>query len=365
MIKKQLLRVLVAAGIISFASCAGNDNTKDATVQQNSQKDEFRKGIKTIKATLNNQNEELTLTGKVEYDPDKVINYTPLVSGIVDRTFFSLGDKVQKGQTLLNMRSSDLSSLQSELVSSESDVKIAQRELQTALSMHEDNMLSETELMEAQAKLKQAQAVYNKTQNDIAVYGTSKGNEGFAIKAPMSGYIVSKNVSSGSTISADSDPLFTIADLNNVWVIANVYASNLKFVKEGMDVAVTTLSYPGEVFNGKINTLSQIFDPEEKVLKARIVMNNQNLKLKPEMSTVIRLKNQANIQFVTIPSDVLIFDNDKYYVVVEEPSGEFTAKEVEIQGHNNTTTYIASGLSEGENVVATNQLLIYSGLKEN
>lgn len=365
MIKKQLFNVLVAAGIIAFTSCAGNDNTKNTAVQQNTQKEEFRKGIKTIEAKLNNQNEELTLTGKVEYDPDKVINYTPLVSGIVDRTFFSLGDKVQKGQTLLNMRSSDLSSLQSELISSESDLKIAQRELQTALSMHEDNMLSDTELMEAQAKVKQAQAAYNKTQSDVAVYGTNKGNEGFSIKAPMSGYIVNKNISSGSTISADGDPLFTIADLNTVWIIANVYASNLKFVKEGMDVAITTLSYPGEVFNGKINALSQIFDPEEKVLKARIVMNNSDMKFKPEMSVVIRLKNQADVQFVTIPSDVLIFDNDKYYVVVEEPSGEFAIKQVEIQGHNNTTTYIASGLSEGENVVATNQLLIYSGLKEN
>lgn len=365
MIKKQLLPLLIAASIITFTSCSGNSDTKETSAQEKSQKDEFRKGIKTIKASLSNQNEELTLTGKVEYDPDKVINYTPLVSGIVDRTFFSLGDKVQKGQTLLNMRSSDLSSLQSELISSESEVKIAQRELKTALSMHEDNMLSETELMEAQAKLKQAQAEYNKVQSDIAVYGTNKGHEGFSIKAPMSGYIVNKNVSSGSTISADGDPLFTIADLNTVWIIANVYASNLKFVKEGMDVGITTLSYPGEVFNGKINSLSQIFDPEEKVLKARVVMNNKDLKLKPEMSAVIKLKNQADMQFVTIPTDVLIFDNDKYYVVVEEPSGEYVVRDVEIQGHNNATTYIASGLSEGENVVSTNQLLIYSGLKGN
>ncbi len=113
-----------------------------------------------------------------------MINYVSLVNGIADRTYFSLGDKVQKGQTLLDIRSSDLSSLQSESIVSESDVKIAQRELQTAQSLYDDNMLSEKELLEAQAKLKQAQAAYNKSQSDIAVHGINKGNGTFSINVP-------------------------------------------------------------------------------------------------------------------------------------------------------------------------------------
>lgn len=364
MTKKQIIKVFGIIGAISLVSCSGgneNDTTTKETISINK---EFLKSVKTTKATLSSQNQELTLTGKVEYDPDRVINYVSLVDGIADRTYFSLGDKVQKGQNLIDIRSSDLSSLQSEAVAAESEVRIAKRELQTAQSMFDDNLLSEQELFEAQAKLKQAEATLNKSKSDISVHGVDKGNGLFSVKSPMTGYIVAKNVSSGSTVSTDGDPLFTVADLSSVWITANVYASNLQSVKEGAEVEITTLSYPDEVFTGKISSLSQVFDPEEKVLKARIVMQNKDLKFKPEMSAVIKLKNQKDVDVIAIPSDAIIFDDNRHFVVVQEGEDDFKIKEVKLKGHYNKTTYIASGLNDGEEVVTKNQLLIYSGLKE-
>ena len=165
-------------------------------------------------------------------------------------------------------------------------------------------------------------------------------------------------------VSSENGTLFVVADLSEVWVIANVYASNLKFVREGMDVSITTLSYPGEVFTGKINTLSQVFDPEDKVLKARIKMQNKDLKLKPEMSAVIKLKNESTEKLISIPSDALIFDDNAHFVVIEESPGDFRIREVEIGSTHNNKTYLYSGLNESEIVVIKNQLLIYSGLKQ-
>ena len=193
--------------------------------------------------------------------------------------------------------------------------------------------------------------------------GVNRGNGIFTVKSPMSGYIVAKNASSGNTLSADGDPLFTVADLSTVWIMANVYPGNLMFVREGMEVEITTLSYPDEKFYGKIDALSQVFDPEERVLKARIVMKNNDLKFKPEMSVVVKLKNEKNIRFVSIPSDALIFDDNRYFVVIEEQPNEYKIREVTLQGHHGKTTYIVSGLTEGESVVVKNQLLVYSWLK--
>lgn len=358
---KNYITILAMLSLMLNSCSQTSEQGKESEVKMNQA---FLDKVETVKATLSNQHEELTLTGKVEYNPDNIISYVPLISGIVERSYFSLGDRVQKGQTLLDIRSSDLSSLESEYINSESEVKVARRELQTAQSMFEDGMLSEKELFEAQAQLRQAEANLAKTKNDMSSYGTKKGNGTFSIKSPITGYIVDKKVSSGSPVSSDSDPLFVVADLTNVWITANVYASNLLFVKEGMEVDITTLSYPGEVFNGKINALSQIFDPEEKVLKARIVMSNKEMKFKPEMSVVIQLKNGTENRLVSVPSDALVFDDNRYFVVVEESSGNFKSKEVTLQGHNRKTTYIRSGISEGENVVVKNQLLIYSGLNE-
>lgn len=363
MIKRHFSLTILTSSILFITSCTGNTE-KESVNDKDKINQTFLKNVSTTKAVLSTQEEELTLTGKVEYDPDKMINYVPLVSGVVERSYFALGDKVQKGQTLVDIRSTELSSLQAERISSESEVKIAQRELKTAQTMFEDNMLSEKELMEAQAKVDQAQASYNRVRTDMSVFGSNKNNGSFSIKAPMSGFVVNKNASSGSTVSPDSDPIFSIADLSTVWIMVNVYASNLSFVKEGMDVKITSLSCPGEIFSGKINTLSQVFDPEEKVLKARIVMPNKDLKFKPEMSVLVRLESKTGNQSVAIPSDALIFDADKYFVVVEESPDNFKIREVVVQGHNKATSYIASGLTEGENIVIKNQLLIYSGLKD-
>jgi len=130
--------------------------------------------VKTVKAVLSNRQEELTLTGKVEYDPDKIINYVPLINGVVERTYFSLGDKVQKGQVLFDIRSTELTQLQADMTSLKSEEKIAERELKTAESLFESKMLSERELLEAQAQLNQCRAALQKTEMDMSMYGYNK-----------------------------------------------------------------------------------------------------------------------------------------------------------------------------------------------
>jgi len=361
MIRKLILLTL-STTLIFIYSCSGKSKVNEDE-KQNPIKKEFSDNIKTTKAVLSNPEKEITLTGMVTSDPDKTVNYVPLVSGVIERTYFSLGDKVQKGQTLLDIRSTDLSALQSELISLDTEFKITQRDLASQQALFDDNMLSEKELLEAKGRVKQAEAALKKVQADMSVFGADKGNGIFSIKAPVSGYITSKNATSGGTVSSAGEPLFTITDLNTVWIIVNVYAGNLLLVKEGMEANITTLSYPDEVFKGKISNLSQVFDPEDKTLKARIVLANKDLKFKPEMSVVVILKNESHKSLVTIPSDALIFDNDKYFAIVEGKEKNYEIREITPYGHNNALTYITSGISEGENVVIKNQLLIYSELK--
>jgi len=352
---------IVALIIILLQSCStkGNKSEKDENLLI---KDEFIASIKTEKPVLSNREQELILSGKIECDPDKVVYYTPLISGIVERTYFSLGDKVKQGQALLDVRSADISAYQSDLISFEAEIEIAKRELESALALYDDKLLSERELLEAKSKLKQAQAAFEKAKSDMSLY-LNKGNGVFAIKSPMTGYIVDKKVAPGAPISPEGNSLFVVADLNNVWINANVYAGNIKLVKVGMPVEITTLAYQNEIFTGKIDAISQVIDPEEKVLKARIVMSNKDLKFKPEMFVEVKLKNETNNNYLSIPTDALIFDNDSYFVVIEVSHGKFEIKEVESQGHYQKNSYISSGLSEIDNVVVKNQLLVYSELK--
>ncbi|MCD7977479.1 MAG: efflux RND transporter periplasmic adaptor subunit [Tannerellaceae bacterium] len=361
MIKKQISILLPVCCLYLMTACNHTEST--GAGGENKINQQFLPHIKTVEVIQADHETDMTLTGKVISDPDKTVAYIPLVSGVIERTYFSLGDKVNKGQKLMDIRSTELSTLEAELVNAESELAIARRELKTAQSMHTDGMLSERELLEAESQVRQAEAMLTKLKADISVYGSSKGNGTFSVTSPVNGYVITKEVTSGSTVSAEGEPAFTVADLSSVWIIANVYASNLSFVREGMEAVITTLSYPGEQFPGKISALSQVFDPEDKALKARIVLANPELKLKPEMSVVIKLKEVYGEQKVAVPSDGLIFDNNTYYVVVEEGNGQFTMREVFPVGHSNNMTFVTGSLEVGDKVVAKNQLLIYSELK--
>ncbi|MDR2036434.1 MAG: efflux RND transporter periplasmic adaptor subunit [Bacteroidales bacterium] len=356
-------KIIILGLSILFLTCC-NRSVNETLKTEHQVHPAFVQSVEIQEVVKSPLHEELTLTGKVEYDPDKIITYTPLVSGMIERTYFSLGNKVKKGQTLAEIRSNELSAQQSEYISFQYEVKIAKRELESARSLYENNMMSEKEYLEAEARLKQSEASLYRIKADMSVYGQDKGDGTFAIKSPMDGYIVEKNITAGSPVSPESTPLFTVADLGTVWIMANVYASNLSFVEEGMEVEISSLSYPGEIFTGKIDALSQVFDPEEKVLKARINMPNPDLKFKPEMSVMLRVKRTSPEVYVSVPTDALIYDNNKHYVVVQEVSGKYNFKEVSLKGHNRQTSYIFSGVDPGENVVVKNQLLIYSSLKE-
>ncbi len=338
---------IILTGVFALFACQNSGKTN---VENDAIHKAFLEQIKTVSVVMSHQEEDLLLTGKVTCDPNRVVSYTPLISGVVERSFFSLGDRVSKGQTMLAIRSPELSALQSALT-------ITRRNLQSAESLFKDNLLSERELIEARSD-------YDKLQADLSLYGDALGNGVFAVKSPVSGYVVSSNTSSGSTVTEGETPLFTVADLSQVWVVANVYAGDLQAVREGIAVEITALAYPEEVFPGKIDALSQVFDPEEKVLHARIVMPNKELKFKPEMAVMVKLKNEKNNRLPSVPSDALIFDDNRSFVVVETNIGEYAIKEVKKHERHSQTVYITSGLTEGEKVVIKNQLLIYSELKK-
>jgi cobalt-zinc-cadmium efflux system membrane fusion protein len=332
-------------GFLLLIACGNNkqaNQTAEGVIAE-----EFLKEVVTAKAALKQLQKEFTLTGKITADPDKTVSYSTLVSGVIVKSYFSLGDRVSKGQTMLDIRSSELSSLQSELT-------IAHRNLQSTEALFESGIATKREAVEARS-------TYEKLQADLALYGVNKGNGIFSLTAPMSGYVIGKYGNAGSTVSSENEPLFSIADLSTVWVVANIYAGNLQFVRQGQSVEISSIAYPKEIFRGKINFISQVFDPEDKALKARIVLPNPGLKLKPEMSVVVKLLNESNAEMITIPSEAIIFDNNRYFVVTGNT--DFTICEIVPFDHHNGITYISEGLKVDDEVVTKNQLLIYNELK--
>lgn len=263
------------------------------------------------------------------------------------KSYFSLGDYAEKGKRMVDIRSVELSSLQSELA-------VARQNLKGVESLHESGMATDKELVEARSTV-------GKLQSDFVLYGENQDNGVFSVKAPMSGYVIGKYCNPGTSFPESGGPLFSMADLSTVWVVANVYAGNLQFVHEGQCVEITSVAYPAEVFKGKIDFLSQVFDSEDKALKVRITLPNPALKLKPEMPVVVKLFNDSNLELVAVPSSAVIFDNNGYYVVVGDET--FGIRKITPFARHNDFTYITEGIKAGEEVVIKNQLLMYNEIK--
>jgi len=304
----------------------------------------------------------LKLSGEISYNPDQMVQFVSLVEGFSSKVFFSLGDYVTEGQLLAEIKSPELNSLQAEKNNLETQIKVMEREVQATREMFEDNIASERDLLNAEGELKKLQADYINISKNLDLFHYSPVKGVFEIKAPAKGYVVSKNINPGMQIN-DGDELFTISGLDKVWVMLNVYATDIQFVDNDMEVEIQTPSYPDEVFMGKITALSQVFDAQERVLKGRIVLENPDLKLKPGMSADIVVANTSEVEKIFVPVEAIIFDNNKNHVVIYNDDCDLEIRSVESSIKDGKKYFLENGVAEGEKVVVKNQLLLYERLK--
>lgn len=306
--------------------------------------------------------ERIHLIGSIESNPDKVVHFVSLVNGIVSQTYFSLGDKVSKGQVLAELQSTELSSLQAELRSLTLQIEVAKIDLNAKMQMYQDGISSNRDLIEARNHLSILETEKQKVESNLNLFSASATKNVFQIKAPASGIITAKNIISGSTITNDGETLFSISNLNNVWAMANIYATDISHIRSGMEVEIKTISYPDEIFRGKIDIISQVLDENAKVLKARIVLENESFKLKPGMIADITAIKKTDRQQIAIPTSSLVFFNGKNYVLVYNDDCNIETREVQLLNKGNGTTYIENDLEENEKIITKNQLLIFEAL---
>lgn len=352
--------ILVISGTLS---CKHKNETATTSGSKYCIPADFKAKIKIEEAISAPVTEGIHLMGSVETNPDKVVEYVSLVKGVVAGVYFSLGDAVKKGEVLAELRSAELSALQSQGSSIDAEIQAARRNLQAVQSMHMDQLASDQDLEEARSHLQSLQSEQQRIAADLSLYSANIGKGVFQIKAPASGIITSKSINAGMQISDESGVLFTIASLDNVWIMANVYASNLQSIQVGMSVEISTLSYPGEFFRGKISVLSPVMDENEKVLKARIELSNPNFKLKPGMLVDVTALKEQNHTACAIPLDAIIFSDNENYAVIYNNDCDVSLRKINITAQNDHYYYVDETLKTGEKIITQNQLLIFEQLK--
>lgn len=307
---------------------------------------------------------ELMLSGKIAANEDKLARIFPMVSGIVTDVKVHSGDYVQKGQVLAVLRSAEMAGYTADQRVSESDMQVARRNMEVAESFYKGGLSSQKDYEEARSNYDKAVATWKRSKAVLDING-GPHETSYLVKAPVPGFVIGKQASENTHWRSDNaDPIFVVADLQDVWAVINVYESDISSIRTGDEVEMTTLAYPGRVFTGKIAKINNVLDPENKVMKARVIIDNPGYLLKPEMFVRIRAVRHADSSQVTIPARGIIFDHDKYYVLVRTPQQPgVSIREVQVDKTVEDRAYISSGLRDGERVIASRQVFIYESLR--
>jgi cobalt-zinc-cadmium efflux system membrane fusion protein len=306
---------------------------------------------------------QLTLTGTIAPDETKMVKIFPLVSGVAESVTVQLGDVVQKGQTLAILRSAEMAGFTKDYLSAEADVANTRRILSSTEDMYKGGLASQKDLQQAQSDYQKALA---ESKRASAVVSINKSNDaGYEVKSPLTGFVVDKNLTNNTQVRADnSQNLFTVADLSTVYVLANVYESDISKIQTGDPVKITTLSYPTKTFSGKIDKIDNMLDPDNKAMHARIKIENPGNLLKPGMFANVSIKAKSGEDMPFINSNSIIFDNDKNYVVVIDGKAKVHIQPITVAKTVETRAYIGEGLQPGQRIVASRQVYLFESLKE-
>lgn len=307
---------------------------------------------------------ELTLVGKVVPDENQVIKVFPLVGGNVEDVDVELGDNVRKGQKLATIRSGEVADFERQLIQAQSDLLIAQKNLSSTEDLYESKLVPERDAITARQMVDKAKAEVNRVKEIFSIYGLGKSTN-YTVKSPINGFIIAKNVNRGMQLRSDnSESLFTVGQIADVWVMANVNESDIPRIKLGMTANVQTISFPDEIFKGKVDKIYNVLDPESKAMQIRIQLQNVGMKLKPEMHATVNLNFDEGGEMHAIPSQSIIFDRSKNWVMVFHSRSQIETRPVEVYRSLANRAYIKTGLKDGERVISKNQLLVYDALND-
>lgn len=357
------------ASLFLVTSCGGNaaqGDAEQAPTKRNFCLDaQMKNSVEIMEVSKQVISEQLSLSGKIEYNENDMTVFRSLLDGLVENVKFELGDHVHKGQILATITSSQIQELHQQKRAQESQISMLEKQLKSKKEMAADGLLAMTEVLASEHELESACIELDRVKQSLALYKAT-GSGAFHILAPRDGYIIQKSISAGQSITAESEPLFSLSNLEEVWVMVNIYASNLRYVHVGDHVRVRTIAYPDQFYDGKIDKIYNVFDDNEHVLKARVVLSNKNLMLMPGLGAdiLIDMSNGADTAFA-IPNRAKVFNNNKEYMVVYKSDCQLEIHEIASIGHNAQYTFIADTLAAGERILGTNALLVFEELNQN
>jgi len=335
----------------SSGSAPPRDGSAPATLQL-TEEEERAIGIRTVPVLARTIEREVLAPGRVEPAETQLYNISAHISGRVDDLLVNFtGQSVRRGQPIARIYSADVMAGAEELrLALDARRQLGPAAHPQAIAQADDLVQASRRRLELwRVGPRQIESITNSDRPQLHV----------TIFANAGGLVVERKVTEGQHVN-EGDVLYTVADLSSVWVVADVYESDLAVVRAGQLAEITTDALPGAVLRGKVSLIEPFANPQTRTIPVRIQVPNPGMRLRPGMFTQVRLRAADSRPVLTIPRSAVLNTGGGTLVYVDTGAQGFESRKVELGAPAGDLYPVVAGLKEGEQVVTEGNFLIDS-----
>jgi cobalt-zinc-cadmium efflux system membrane fusion protein len=337
---------------------AGVESTKDPLVVTISS--EMDKRFQSEPVTSSDITPYQQVPGRIEANERLVTRIGASVTGRITEVMAEVGDRIASGQPLAKIASPDLSQTQIAYLRASSGANLAERAVERARLLFQADVIGTAELQRRESELTMANAERRALSDQLRLMGLSayaidrlkdQGSlQAFAhVLSTQAGVVIERKVSNGQ-VAQPGDPLFTVADLNNVWVVGALPEQTARVVQVGQKVDIDVPALGGRKISGKIVYVGDTVSPETRTVTFRTQVDNPQRDLKPQMLANMRIQGESR-RLLIVPQEAVVRENDQDYVYVRVAPGQYRFTRVELGNAYENVRPVTSGLNQGDWVV--------------
>lgn len=348
--QKATVVTRTAGGSKSGMDMPGMNMSSDGSVALTVQ-DVQRFGITFGMVQMQQLSTEVRTVGTVVINETRLAKVTPKFSGYVEQLYVNfVGQPVRRGQALAAVFSPDL-------VAAEQELLLAGRLSRSIAGSSVPGVPGSS--VDLVAAAKQRLRLWDVSEAQInAVLASGRPLRTVTLYAPASGIVLDKKVVQGQAIQA-GDELYTIADLSDVWVDAQLREADAGAVSAGNQATLEFTSYPGRLFTGRVTYVYPILTDQTRTVRARIAVPNPGGVLKPGMYATVRLSIPGQ-SALSVPRSAVVQTGERALVFVDAGGGKLVPRTVQLGRAGSDYVEVLSGVQSGQRVVTSAQFLIDS-----
>ena len=305
--------------------------------------------------------DRLELAARVEPDPARVVHIYSQVTGRLVELYVRPGQEVKKDETIGLIQSSEIAEARADYDKAKIEVARSDHQLDRAKLLLQHEVMAQRDYDDIEAANQAAHAELTRTIQRIHMLGfTPEGSsDTAALRAPISGAVLEIGSASGEMQRSldNASPIATIANLDPVWILGDVFERDLGTVRSAQLVDVTLPAYPGETLHGRISNISDAMDPGSRTLKVRVVVPNPQHRLKPGMFATLSLARTTTQQFI-VPTAAVVHEGSSSYVFMPTAPGKYEQHQVTTGTIHDKTVVVTAGLKDGDQIVTAGAALL-------